>query len=106
MKQCNKCKENKSKKLFYKRKSCLDNIDAVCISCNLISACNRGHKNRNKARSYVEQIKRQHSCQHCFINDYRILCFHHLIPAKKKYTISRMVATGINTQKIQQEINK
>jgi hypothetical protein len=57
-------------------------------------------ENRNKLLEYKKTLK----CEHCGINDHRILEFHHV--GTKDHNISTMVNYGYAWRRIQEEIEK
>ena len=70
--------------------------------------CRTKARNERKARIRTQLIdyKKSHPCTVCGNSDYRVLGFHHLDPASKKYLVSEMPSAGVSWNTILAEIEK
>jgi len=117
MKVCSRCKQEKSLSEFNKNKSKNDGYQYYCKVCQAIST--KKHYEDNKEK-YVESSRRSQKklslwfadykktlkCSNCGEDRYYCLDFHHLDPTKKVKGVSKMVADGMNKEKIIIEIDK
>jgi hypothetical protein len=60
----------------------------------------------NKARDYVNDIKKASKCVDCGEDNWKCLDFDHVDPKKKTKGISKMVRSRFSTERIQKEIDK
>lgn len=57
------------------------------------------HETNKRIAEEYRQFKKQYKCAHCGCEDHRVLCFHHVDPAIKKYGIRRAFIIGGQTLK-------
>ena len=59
-----------------------------------------------KARKAIYEFKLSNPCEHCGIEDPRVLEFNHTDPSTKKYNVAEMVKSGHSVNSILDEIAK
>lgn len=91
--KCLKCQEIKSRDKFYESK--LKSNHYVCKVCER----KRVNRSRQKAAEYIAEYKKQHPCEHCGQDDYRVLEFDHIDPTTKKDKVSSLASYGLNAVK-------
>lgn len=115
MKTCSKCNIPKELEEFNKRSKSIDGYQGRCKECNKESLkkhydsdksyyLNKTSKRRKRNKSYVLDIKAQHSCRACGESESICLDFHHLYD--KNVNIADMYSAGCSLSKIDEEISK
>lgn len=115
MKQCQRCKENKSLAEFNKNKREKDGLQRSCRKCTKIEhkkwyaenketqlAKNEELRKKKKAR-YLE-FKKQHKCIKCGDDRHYVLDWHHRDPSTKTALVSDLI--GRSEKKLYEEIAK
>ena len=121
IKECACCKQEKNVDQFWKRARAKDGYASSCIDCIRIQN-QKSYKNfwaKNRARidsnhyKFIEmmrekcnQIKHENGCYFCHEYDPICLDFHHRVPSEKQYSISVMINSHKNWDRIKSEIDK
>ena len=98
MKQCPKCKKNKSFSKFSKNSLRKDGLQRICKTCvaeqskksynkSPESYRNRAKKQIQKSTDYVDEYRQNNPCAKCKEKRYWLLDFHHIDPTKKDFQI-------------------
>ena len=109
---CNKCLERKPLEKFYKNKRSKDGHHSWCKEC-IKTAMKPSSKNSSptrqrrikRNREYVWNYLQEHPCEHCGINDPRVMDFDHLEQSTKTAEISYMIQRA-SIEALQAEIAK
>lgn len=59
-----------------------------------------------KARAWIKEYLKYHSCVDCGNSDLRVLEFDHRDPSQKKFAISRKVSDGVSIETLVKEVAK
>ena len=117
MKECPKCKKEKSLNDFAKNSSRKDGLQRICRSCvkeqdailfkkNKDSIIKRNKKYTNKVINWFSSYKKTLSCNICGENRHWVLDFHHIDPIQKNFNIGEKWNTGYSINRIKKEIEK
>lgn len=63
-------------------------------------------KKRQDLKDYIETYKKEHECVRCGCHDWRVLEFHHRVPADKKFSIFYAIHNRYSIPAVQREIDK
>jgi len=63
-------------------------------------------KKRQELKQFIEDYKRNNPCTRCGETDVRVLEFHHVNPAEKKFSIFHAVHNRYSIKSVQEEIKK
>lgn len=61
---------------------------------------------RDELKAYIETVKKNGACHICGNDDYRVLEFHHINPAEKKFSIVQSVHNRYSLVALKSEIQK
>lgn len=89
-KRCFQCKEIKLLSLFYKNKSNSDGYSGLCKECQSLNE----KENNQKAREWIDSIKKENPCSKCGEKRWYVLDFHHIDESKKTMVISTYAISG------------
>jgi hypothetical protein len=115
MKQCDKCKEQKNKDLFYKHKNKKDGLSPICKVCQS-KYDNKNYqnnkdvikqnviKNKKDKKEWYESLKQNIKCLKCKDKRSYVIDYHHIDPTQKSFTISDYMK--YSKKDILNEINK
>lgn len=112
MKLCNKCQEKKPYEDFHKNKSAKDGYQGwckVCLKAKILEGQKKpeSHKSKKifKNRQFIWQYLKEHPCEHCGLNDPRVMDFDHIDQRTKTFEISYLITRG-NLETLKAEIAK
>lgn len=119
MKNCSKCKINKSISEFHKNAKRKDGLQSLCKDCVKLRdkirnsdpevrfkmSINR-NSNKGKIRQLYYSFIKDKSCAKCTENHISCLQFHHRIRTEKEFNVSEGICRGYGWNRILQEIEK
>lgn len=118
MKRCSKCKQEKSKEMFFRNKSHTDGLHHECKECARSRRKKYGSYPCQRDPSYMQSYKKERrkrlsnwltenkkECVYCGENDSVCLEFHHIDPSIKEASLS-FAFREFSVVRIMEEINK
>ncbi len=116
MKKCSKCKQEKEEVEFSFSSKKKDNLQSECKLCqskmvhkhyekNKANYKNKAKENKKKIQTWLNELKKDISCQKCGIKHIAVIDFHHLDSKTKDKGISYLVSIN-NKKRLEEEIKK